>query len=168
MDSAGETETNSDYQKFRNRLSPAARKACEDQSIDDDESDWPDEREPAYCLVICPDGEVPTLQTFHTPEELAERMRHYSDSDVYAFPFIGIPLPFTEAPARVMFLPDDTAVAVNAEGSVAVAAADDSVKDVILQDDWFLGAPELHLVTARAAEKPAEEADEESEDFPAD
>ena len=136
----------SGYQIFHDRLSASARGALEDQG--GDKSDWPDERQPAYCLVICPDGSTPTVQTFYTSDELADFLKNVDGDDTYVFPFLGIPLPFTEAPTRVLFLPDNTAVPINAEGRVAIAHAGDA-DGVVIQDDYFMGAPELILKSAR-------------------
>jgi hypothetical protein len=162
--SAGEPENDSDYQTYLDGLSPAAQAAIADLDDDDEYDAWPEERKPAFCIVVCPDGEIPQLHTCHSAEEVAERMKALLDDDAYAFPFLGIPLPFTEAPSRVLFLPDDTAVPINAEGRAAIDAAEDHAEDIILQDDFYVGPPELKLITARTevVEEPEEDAPEDT------
>ena len=160
--SAGKPEINSGYQTFRDRLSPVAQEALVDQG-DDIEPEWPDERQPAYCLVACPDGAAPTMRTFFTPEELTDALKKMDGEDIYAFPFLGIPLPFTESPARLLFLPDNTAVAINAEGRVAISNADEE-DEVVLQDNCFMGPPELILKTTREADLEVQDESEEPVD----
>jgi hypothetical protein len=161
-------EADSDYQTYLKSLSPDAQATLIDQVEFDDDDDWPEERKPAFCMVVCLDGEVPTLETFHTAEELAERMQGLVSEDAYVFPFLGIPLPFTEAPTRVLFLPDDTAVAINAEGRAAIDAAADHAEDILLQEDYFLGPPELRVILSRTEpEKTAEEPSADTSEEPA-
>jgi hypothetical protein len=61
---------------------------------------------PEWCLVLSPDGDYPTLEIFPNVETLTKRMRVLEDQDVYAFPFFGIPIPFTAGPNRFLQLPN--------------------------------------------------------------
>jgi hypothetical protein len=60
---------------------------------------------PEFCLVVAHDGDWPTLDIFSDVESLARRIRSLEGQQVNAFPFFGIPVPFTRGPDRFLQLP---------------------------------------------------------------
>jgi hypothetical protein len=59
-----------------------------------------------WCLVVCAEGEFPTLEIFPNIDALTKRMRALEGQDVNVFPIYGIPVAFTAGPNRFLQLPD--------------------------------------------------------------
>jgi len=59
-----------------------------------------------WCLVVCENGEYPTLEIFPDIDAMTKRLRALEDKDATAIPFFGIPVPFTPGPYRFLRLPD--------------------------------------------------------------
>lgn len=60
---------------------------------------------PEFCLVVVPDGDVPALEIFLDVASLTKRLRSLDGEDCNAFPFFGVPMPFTAGPDRFLRLP---------------------------------------------------------------
>jgi hypothetical protein len=61
---------------------------------------------PEFCLMVAPDGEWPFLEIYPDLGSLTNRLRGLEGADMSAFPFFGIPVPFTRGPNRFLQLPD--------------------------------------------------------------
>jgi hypothetical protein len=106
-----------------------------------DVCDLPEAARPAFCMVECAEGQFPVLRLFSTLEGLVERMQSLEGRDVAVWPFWGVPLPFSQGPNRVLILPDDQAITIDKRQRVVDIDED----DIILQEDGFLGLPELSI-----------------------
>lgn len=105
-----------------------------------------------FCLVECPDGEFPVLRVFRTAEALARRLQQLEGGDVTAWAFYGIPLPITQGPQRYVLLPDrQTGMSIPVRAGEAIQQVDLALLDeVVVQEDGFLGPPELAAATSKA------------------
>jgi hypothetical protein len=98
-----------DFQQGRKAVSRRSGKTTKSQPVAGEsvsEAAFQSLANAALCLVVCPDGEYPRLEVFSAIEGLTERMRELEGEDVTAFPFYGVPLPFTRGPHRFVYLPN--------------------------------------------------------------
>jgi len=137
-----EPEDRSAFRQFHDDLDPAAQQAARDEAAT--KSEWPQGRKPKYCLALQKDGEWLALKIFPDLDTMVARLKELEGTDTVAIPFLGIPLPLTKGPERLVMLPDNSAVRAR-DGKVIEEIHD----EVTLQDDWFLGPPELSIVTSR-------------------
>lgn len=137
-----EQEDHSAFHQFRDELDPVAQQAARDEA--DTKTVWPQGRKPKFCLAMQKDGEWQTLKIFGDLDTLVARLRELEGTDTGAIPFLGIPLPVTKGPDRLLMLPDNTAVRIRDGKKI-----DEIQDEVVLQDDWFFGPPELAIVTSR-------------------
>jgi len=61
---------------------------------------------PEYCLILVRDGDWPVLEICADIESLTKRMRTLEGEHANAFPFLGIPIPYTRGPSRFIQLPN--------------------------------------------------------------
>jgi len=120
-------------------LPEATRLALE--AAEPQEFELPEDTVPGFCMVECHEGEFPLLRIFATLEGLVARMAKLEGQDVTVHPFWGIPLPFSTAPNRVLLLPGDKAIGINK----SQRPVDVSEKTLEVQEDCFLGMPELSI-----------------------
>ena len=131
---------------------------------------WPKDGEPAYCLVECPDGELPSLRIFASLTGLLDRMYRLDGEDVSVWPFYGIPISFSQGTPRVIFPPDRKPMTIEANPK----PVDEAEQKVTIQDDGFLGPPEMGIesrlyedddpLTVHTASSPASQEQDEDED----
>lgn len=107
-----------------------------------------------YGLVEAPDGEMPSLRLFRTPEALAARVAELDGRDVAVWAFFGVPVPLTVGPARHLLLPDGRAARVPAFPGDPPAVVDSAPPGAALQEDGFLGPPDLLVGGPPGAEAP--------------
>lgn len=97
------------------------------------------EDEPGYWLVVCEDGQAPTLVQCQSVEDMVERMAGAVGQDTFVFPFVGEALKFTAGPRRYLFLPGgEAAMSFPAPGHPAVTAPVDEVTEP-MADDYYVG-----------------------------
>ena len=158
------------YHQFRKELSPAAREWL-DAQVDtvlrpEDEIDASVAR---YCVVEGPDGGWPTARLFKTPEALARRISQLDGTDMVIWCFFGIPIHLTRGPQRYLLLPggQDAIMIPLIEGGPCKIVPADLLENLELQDDGFLGPPELantEMIEAKLEPAKAEEEEEEDDD----
>lgn len=161
-------EETEDYQTWRNQLPGSARERV-DQLVEtgSDELQPIDPFEMSYCAVVCPDGEFPRCLEFASREVMARQLAVYLGQDVAVIPFLGTPLPITVGPQRYVLLPDDRAISIPLAPGHRVVEAEASLLGQEIQEDWFLGRPELAITSLKATLKSATSRpkdDEEVED----
>ena len=128
------------FDELRQHLSPAARQTL-DGNLPEDESELPEGRGLGFCMIECEEGEFPALRIFRTLNGLVERIRSQDGKDIVVWPFLGIPLPFSKGPNRVLLLPSDKAITIS-ETQTHVELREE---DLEIQEDGFLGPPELSI-----------------------
>ena len=135
-------EENFAFQQLLDGLSPsasAAMAAGKAPLAEPAESFPPPPLVPRYCLVVVPDGERPTLRVAANLKALAHACNRLCNQDVHIFPFLGMPIRFTQGPQRLLVLPDHTLYAFYPQISDTV----DVFSEVKIQDDWYIGEPDL-------------------------
>lgn len=126
------------FQHAVEALSPLARQAV-DAAASVPPSAWPGGRKPLWLMVEAEEGEWANIKVFRTEDALLRRLRALEGKDVQAFAVYGIPIPFSRAPHRIVFLPDGQARQLG----VQITAVEVMETQVTLQEDGFLGPPEL-------------------------
>lgn len=118
------------------------------------------DRRVRHYLVMVPDGEQPELYTFSKPADLAEFLHKHHNDDIYAFSITGILQPFTHGPVRFIQFMDGTYF----ELSPRCQPAEKPSPAPPLQEDFFLGPPELVFVPAPVKKAKAAKPDKEGFD----
>lgn len=132
----------------------AARRLDGGATVEEAEAGGPDAVEPRYGLCESEDGQLPVLRMFSTPEALARRLAELEGRDVVAWAFFGRPLAFTRGPIRHVELPDGSAIKVPFPPGAVPERVEALPAGAEVQDDGFLGPPELSLGTAGYWEGP--------------
>ena len=161
------------YHKFRMSLSLEAREWL-DNNVDttlkpDEEIDTSVAR---FGIVEGPDGDWPMMRLYKTPEALARRVGQLEGEDMVLWCFFGLPIQITRGPQRFLLLPGGTqAVTIPLiEGGPCKVVPADLLDGVEIQDDGFIGPPELantKLVMAKlepAKKKKASSSADDDED----
>lgn len=137
-----ESEDHSAFHQFKDTLDPTSQQATKEEA--DKRTDWPQGRKPRHCLIVQKEGEWPALKIFPDLATMLLRLKEMEGKDIVAISILGIPLPFTKAPDRLVMLPDNSAAQIR-NGHII----DEIHDEVTLQDDWFLGPVELSIATSR-------------------
>jgi hypothetical protein len=97
-----------------------------------------------FGLVEAPDGEWASIKLFKTAEGLARRVGMLEGEDMVVWGFVGFPLQLTRGPQRYLLLPGDEAVMVPMyEGGPVKRVPADLVESLPVQEDGYIGPPEL-------------------------
>ena len=140
-------EETDQYHAFRKTLTGLATGQLDDIAGPDeaDEAVEPNEKLARYCLIECPDGDWSMVRMFKTPDGLARRIGQLEGEDMVVWAMFGIPLRITKGPQRYLLLPDGMTaltIPVVVGGPVKEVEAD-LLDQLELQDDGYLGPPEL-------------------------
>jgi hypothetical protein len=96
-----------------------------------------------YGLVECPDGQPPVVKLFPSVRRLAGHLAALEGQDVYVALFVGRPLSLTRAPGRWLVFPDGSGLRLPRGPSDVPEMEPELPEGLELQDDGFLGPPEL-------------------------
>lgn len=143
---ASSTDEHSESQRLYHGLSPAAK---EKLAVSDDEiQDWTAGRKPQHFTIECADGEHPLTRIFRNEEAQLSRARDLEGKDVNVILVYGIIKPISKAipgEARIVFLPNNTARRLDSK----LTLINELETTVEIQEDGFLGPPELIVVSQR-------------------
>jgi len=148
-----------EFTSFADSLSADARAAVMLANSDELPSsvEPPPERGMRYGVVECFSGEFPVLKMFKTAERMATYLKTLEGRDVVVWCFYGQNLPITVGPRRYVLMGDKTvSVPIGDESPTVVDT--DSVQ-VEIQDDGFMGPPELAQTPSKTQENPDDEED---------
>jgi len=157
-------ELAADYSAFRAALTGRARDGL-DALVDFADTDKPElNATVGYGVVVCPDGEWPTVTVYKQPEGAAKRIGALDGEDVCVWAFYGVVLPLTQGPQRHLILQDgQTALTVPTYSGAPIRKVNvDLIADCEPQSDGYLGPDELIKapVSAMPAKVTAPEDDE--------
>lgn len=153
------------------QLSPVTQSLIEDYKSPTDR--FPEGRVPKYCLVEAPDGDFPTMRMYTSAEAMACRVKELEGEDVVVMMFLGMPIPVTKGPHRIIVLPNNTFLCLDPVVRTIAAAAMD--QDISVQEDGFLGDLSLSMSSKLLADdeisanqanrgKTSQSTDDESDD----
>lgn len=108
-----------------------------------------------FCIIESPDGDFARLHGYTTPQQAATRLGELEGQDIVVHVVYGIPLRLTIGPQRFLTLPDgQQAIMIPTYPGGPTKVVDANlVEDMEIQDDGFLGPPEL-VNTPQVPEKP--------------
>lgn len=137
-------DCNDAYKSFCNLLSDNAKNVLEIEKeliIED----GIDVSVASFGIVECPDGEWGVVKLYKTFEGLARRVGQLEGSDTIIWSFFGIPIQLTKGPRRYLtILGSESAISVPlVAGDSCKVVPVASIKHIEIQDDGFLGPPEL-------------------------
>lgn len=141
-----EDEETAQYMAFRATLSAAAAEQLDALFGDsEDDSVEVNDKLARYCLIECPDGGWSTVRMFKNKEDLARRLGRLEGEDMVVWAMFGVPLRLTKGPQRYLLLPDGmTALTIPIiEGGPVKTIEADLLDQIELQDDGYVGPPEL-------------------------
>jgi len=100
-----------------------------------------DEVEGSYCLVEIPNGEIPVIRKFKSPEAMAKRIQQHEGEDIFAIAFFGHYLQYSVGPIRHLFLVDGESIVIKPHGGLSRANVFET--EVTLQENNYLGPAEF-------------------------
>lgn len=133
------------YSVFRNCLSLEAKEALDKCNAELSIENEIDTSTAKFGIVECPDGEWGMMRLYKTVEGLAKRVGQLENTDIVIWCFFGLPIQLTMGLPRYLLLPGgEKAVQIPLvpEAPCKIVSVD-SLKNIEIQDDGFIGPPEL-------------------------
>lgn len=165
--------SDSGYRSLTNVVSARARAALESAAAPD-ESGAPAGYAPGYYAVFQDEGDWPVVRGYGSLAQLQRSIAAADGNDTTCVPFYGVPLAFTrkvekgdDDPAgrpRVLILPDHSGVLLASPFS----AMETLYPDYDVDENWFLGPPELSMVVAAGKGKSKGKKGKAADDAPGD
>lgn len=141
-----EGEEHEEFASFRASLSSEAAEQL-DYLVPEAKDAQPDPDAAAACygLVECENGDWATIKLFKSVQGLGGRLAYLEGQDVVAWAFYGIPMQFTKGPQRFLMMPDGQSalkIPMYVNGPSEIVSTD-TLKNFDMQEDGFLGPPQL-------------------------
>lgn len=140
-DGPDDEEMAADFAAFRKTLTPAALEDLDD-AVDAEVHERTEiSTMPRYCMVIAPDGELPSAVLYKTVEGLVRKIGELDGQDVAVWAFYGILLPITKGPQRYVLVQDgQSAVQVPMHPKAKIVRqALDLIDGLAVEEDGYLG-----------------------------
>lgn len=102
--------------------------------------------DPAWCVCEMPEGEFPRIRVFQDFEVMVRHLANLDGQEVSAWVFFGSPLSFTTHDAtghRYLLTSASEAHKVSKDGGPIVSVPVNTLQDVSLREDGWLGHAEL-------------------------